>query len=442
MAMAQTYPAQSVDDAYHACHPDLALEAGDPRYVRLTPARGEFELSTTITNNISRTPPGCFHQQLVTGHRGCGKSTELKQLQARLREKKYFAVYIDAEALLDLGDLTYLDVLVALIQELEEALRGEKIHIAKKLRQELDEWFADVILTEEQRRDVEHSLQADFGVGPQVPALARMLAAVTGQIRSGSSRRVEIRRRLEQNLRVFVQRLNNLVDDARTRLVQKDWKDLVFIVDGLEKMHYAPLPDGQSTHSALFVAHAEQLKAIRSHVIYTVPISLVFNANLGDAFPDPTLVIPMVKLTKSDGKTPYDPGRRVLFEVVARRVDVARVFESPDLIWQLIENSGGSVRDLMRLVRLACYGATDCIRAEHVRRAVQELSREYDRLVQDSDLERLVFVARERRVPGDEVSARLLHLRLVLEYQNDERWADLHPAVRRTSRLRKLLETG
>jgi hypothetical protein len=114
-----------------------------------------------------------------------------------------------------------------------------------------------VILTEEQRRDVERALEADFGVGPQVPALARMLAAITGQIRSGSYRRVEIRRQLEQNLRVFVQRLNELVDDARVRLTRRGWNDLVFIVDGLEKMHYAPLPDGQSTHSALFVAHGE-----------------------------------------------------------------------------------------------------------------------------------------------------------------------------------------
>jgi predicted AAA+ superfamily ATPase len=127
--MAPGYPVQTVDEAYHVCHPDLVLEAGDPRYVPLTPVRGGFDLPTTITNNIRRTPLGSFHQQLVTGHRGCGKSTELKQLQARLWAEGYFAVYVDAEALLDLGDLTYLDVLVALTQELEEALRGEKIRI-------------------------------------------------------------------------------------------------------------------------------------------------------------------------------------------------------------------------------------------------------------------------------------------------------------------------
>lgn len=34
------------------------------------------------------------------------------------------------------------------------------------------------------------------------------------------------------------------------------------------------------------------------------------------------------------------------------------------------------------------------------------------------------------------MSARLLHLRMVLEDQNDERWADVHPALRNTPRLR------
>ena len=111
--------------------------------------------------------------------------------------------------------------------------------------------------------------------------------------------------------------------------------------------------------------------------------------------------------------------------------------ESEDLVWRLVEASGGSVRDLMRLMRLACYGATDCIREAHVETAIRELGREYDRLMQDDDLDLLIFIARERRVPGNERSARLLHLRLVLEYQDDSgRWANIHPALRLSPRLK------
>jgi len=380
-----------------------------------------------------------FHKQLITGHRGSGKSTELKCLQARLRQTGYFAVYLDVETLLDLGDVEYVDVLVAMARAIQESLQKERITISSQLLKDLDKWFAEIVLTEEQRRNIPGTLQMAFGVDPKVPPLIRLLMAITGQLQSGGTRRVEIRRKLEQELRVFLQRLNDLIEDARFRLRKRGWKDLVVIVDGLEKLHYRRLDNGRSTHSALFVDHAEQLKAPLCHVIYTVPISLVFNVNLGDAFPDPTLLIPMVRLTESDGKTPYPEGQEKLFEVVARRVKMEAVFESRECVNRLIEVSGGSVRDLMRLIRLACYGAADRITRTHVEQAVQSLVLEYDRLVKDEHLDLLTRIAQERRVPGDETSAWLLHHRLVLEYQSDKRWADLHPAVRMTPRVQERL---
>lgn len=153
-----SYPARTVDDTYHACHPELPLEPGDPRYVPLTPVRGGFDLSIVVAQCIRRTRPPAFHRQLVTGHRGSGKSTELKHLQARLREAGYFAVYLDVEAVLDLGDITYLDVLVAIARALNDAIRAEKIRLSRRLLEDLDRWFAETVLTEEQRRDVTGSL--------------------------------------------------------------------------------------------------------------------------------------------------------------------------------------------------------------------------------------------------------------------------------------------
>lgn len=55
--------------------------------------------------------------------------------------------------------------------------------------------------------------------------------------------------------------------------------------------------------------------------------------------------------------------------------------------------------------------------------------REYDRLLRDSELEQLILVNKTRRVTGEEVYARMLNLRVILEYQNGGRWAALHPAV-------------
>lgn len=435
-----SYPVTSVDDAYHACQPEIPLETGDPRYVDLTPIRGGFDIATVVTRCIRRTRRPLFHRQLVTGHRGSGKSTELKHLQASLRAEQYFAVYLDVESVLDLGDITYLDVLLATVRGIYEDLRTENVQIPERLLKNLDEWFAEIVLTEEQRADVQTTLKTEFGVEARVPLVARMLAAITGQIQSGSSRRAEIRKTLRRELRVLIQRLNDLIHDAHVRLTKKGWRDLVVIVDGLEKMHYEVLPDNKSTHSALFVDHAEQLKALGCHVVYTVPISLASNVNLGDAFPDPTLVIPMVKIMEPDGKNPYGPGLNALAQVVAKRVDMSCVFDDAALCHRLVEHSGGSVRDLMRLVRMACYGATDRIALSHIEQSLHSLVLEYDRLVKDEHLGRLAQIALHRQAPWDETTAWLLHHRLVLEYQNERRWFDLHPAVRLNPRVQEAIK--
>ncbi len=437
--MTDLQPKQSVttvDEAYDVCHPEVPLEADDPRYVDLHHTRGGINLAQTVANRIRRTRSPHFHQQLITGHRGDGKSTELKRLAASLQEQKFFAVYLDVEEVLDLADIQHLDILLSIARTVHEALREGKIDLSAQLLKNLDEWFAERVLTEEHRRDVEAAIRAEAGAGAPIPFL-RLLAVVTSQIKVGGSRREEVRRRLEPQLREFLDRLNQLLDDAQVQLSRRGWKGLVAIVDGLEKMQYRLLPDGQSNHAVLFVQHAEQLKAPRCHLVYAVPVSLAFNANLASSFVN-IEIMPMVKITERDGQTPNKEGRLALSDVVARRVNVGLVFEeSEEAVQKLVEISGGNVRDLMRLVRFACDGADQRITMDNIERAIRELAREYDYQVRDEDLDQLMKIARERRVPGDEASGRFLHQRLVLEYYNGERWADLHPAVRLTPRVRQ-----
>ena len=105
------FPVSTVAEVYDACHPDIPLEdVNDPRYVDLTEVRGGESLVKSIAFAIERTRSPNFHQQLVTGHRGCGKSTEFFQLKARLENHGYFVVYLDVGETLDLGDISYLDI--------------------------------------------------------------------------------------------------------------------------------------------------------------------------------------------------------------------------------------------------------------------------------------------------------------------------------------------
>ncbi len=118
-----TDPVRTLRDAYNTADPAVPLPSGDPRYVDCTDVRGNRDVVRqtfdTITWSDSNTA------QLLTGHRGCGKSTELLRLQARLEEAGYTVIYFGADDDLDVNDIIYSDLLLAVARRIESELRDE-----------------------------------------------------------------------------------------------------------------------------------------------------------------------------------------------------------------------------------------------------------------------------------------------------------------------------
>lgn len=426
------YPVHTVDEAYAACHPDIPLKSGDKRFVDLTEARGiRSNVAKKIANKIKHAEPGNYHQQLVSGHRGCGKSTELFQLQAQLKKDGYFVVYFDVEDVLDLADIKYQDVLVAITRAIEEALRDAKVELNASLRENLEQWFAERILISEQKVEGEVSLKTEFGIDSKLPLLARALALITSQFKASSNHKQELRRKLGNELADFIERLNTLILNARQLVRDGGSHDLVVIVDGLEKMHYRE-EDGTSNQSVLFIRHAEQLKSPQCHIVYTLPIFLAFSANLGHAYSDELVILPMVNQHS-------DEGSKALREVINARVAIDDVFMNPTSVERLIEMCGGSVRDLLRLVRLSSDNFPEKISDDDVEDSIRRMAKEFDRLLRDTDLSALATISRTQRLSGSKEEEHLLNLRLVHEYENGERWADVHPMVRNLPRMREFL---
>jgi hypothetical protein len=212
----------------------------------------------------------------------------------------------------------------------------------------------------------------------------------------------------------------------------------VIIVDSLEKILLKPLDElGHiTTHSAIYIEHGDYLKAPNCHILYTVPISLLRNENVGQIFTDETLIVPMVKVKDDRGNDMQD-GLDAMRGMLARRLEIDKVFENPKSVDDLARASGGHVRDFMRLVRFACRYSQDRIPENAVNKAIKELVRTYDYLVQNKDLQKLVEIYKEKYLPSDAEYAHLPYHLLVLEYQNDEIWADVHPAVQGTRKFRE-----
>ncbi len=215
--------ATNVDQAYRVCNPEKPLAADDERYVNLAEVCGMKNFADTISRNIVLTPAeDGFHKQLVTGHRGCGKSTEILRLQAVLEAKKFFVIYVDVEDMLDLGEVDYLDVLLAMAQEIEAHVRQRCTGMDEQLLKNIYDWFADKVLTDEKNTDMKIKLESKAKLGGKIPFVGELFSDLTSDIQSGSSQRVTIRQNLERQQADFLKRLNELIHEARKQVQAQD----------------------------------------------------------------------------------------------------------------------------------------------------------------------------------------------------------------------------
>lgn len=379
--------------------------------------------------------------QLISGHRGCGKSTELLRLANRLEREKFLVVYFAADEDIDMGDLVYTDLLLSIIKRLERTLSEKGINIDERLSRGILMWFAEVVYGWKDEAAMEAALKTEFELGLNAPAplplIAKLLARITGQIRTGHEIRKEIRLSLDPQIFPFIERINEFIRAALPEIQKKGYRDLVLIIDNLDRIVLRVLDEkaGRTTHDALYLEHAEQLKALDAHMVYTVPISMFYSlkaTQLAGAFPNYE-ILPMIKVEEQDG-SPCQEGIDLLCSVAGKRIDIQSLFEE-GVVDLLAEKSGGMLRDFIRLLGYTVEltqadGGKIPITRKLAERAFRRLVNEYGRMVPDDHFDLLAKVAKNKQVRNDIQHQAMLYNLSVLEYMNGDRWCDVHPAVR------------
>jgi hypothetical protein len=230
---------QDIARVYRQCDPARPLEPGDARYVPCEGTRGEGDLIAQLTNAV-RWSDAPLHV-LFAGHRGGGKSTELLRLKYALEhppkgEDRYFVVYFEADSEdVDVNDVDYPDVLLAVIRQVGRALR-------ERVQEELQPTWLSRFIDDLQRF---LGTEVEF----QKLELDAKIAKFTAAIKSSPDVRVEIRKALEPNVSNLLEAGNNLLDEASIRLKARGFRDLVLIVDNLDRVVLRDIPNSQfNTH--------------------------------------------------------------------------------------------------------------------------------------------------------------------------------------------------
>jgi len=418
------------ENFYQACNPsplDLANAQERKYYIDFSSVRG-----SNIINQLSKTiylSPNRATCQLFTGHIGCGKSTELQRLKVDLEKKNFHVVYVESGQVLETGDVDVTDIMLAIAQSVSESLEAIKIKLRTGYFVNLFHEIAGILKTPIEISEVE------FSVG---------IAKITAQTKDSPKLRDRLRACLEPRTNQIIKAINDdLLALAQEQLKGIGKKGLVVIIDGLDKLDNEEKPIASPLREYLFVGRGEQLNRLNCHVVYTIPLGLIFSkslAKLTNIFGAHPKVLPMVPVQRRQGGN-CPEGMALLQQMVmarafpdvnlVQRLDlIPQVFDSPETLERLCRVSGGHVRNLLTLI-------CDCILQEKpplshdcIEKAIRARRNQLTLAINQDEWELLRQVRQTKTIAGPEQYQTLVRNLLVFEYQDDDgSWFDVNPIL-------------
>ncbi|ABW27950.1 AAA family ATPase [Acaryochloris marina] len=381
-----------------------------------------------------------FTHQLYTGHRGAGKSTELLRLAKFLQDHDFQVVYFAADDEdIDAEDAQYTDILLACTRHLLQVLKGPQENPVWRWMQSRSQALKKLLQSE--------ITLDNISIESQITQFAKL----TATLKASPDTRAKIRKIVEPHTVSLIEALNQFIEEAMAKSDYKSTQKLVVIADNLDRITPVIAGEGgRSNHEQIFIDRNEQLKALNCHVIYTVPISLVYSGratDLRDIYDTDPQVLPMIMVRKPDWKE-HQPGLEIMKDIIARRIyrtEVvnaslgldSQIFDAPETLNQICLMSGGHVRNLMLLAQSSVRRTQALpITERTVKRAITEARNTYRNAVYERQWTILAQVAVTKKVLNDEVHRELLFNRCILEYrfldENEELqcWYDVHPLIR------------
>lgn len=261
------------------------LQPGDWRYVDVSKGRQSAalrQLRVRLEDAAAAEDSLGFAKIALTGHRGCGKSTELLRLEQDLAPSfTSLHLYADEQLLADY-DYTYLFLWVAdqLVQYFEKEL---KLPLREKLVADVVQWFGEVVTQQDEtlRKEIGLAAAAEAGAGFNWFGLRfGLFAKLQSMIRGSHEKRTQIRQTLQRYSTDLIDKVNLLLDDAHDQLARNNRPaQLLIVVDNLDRLSF-------DVSEPLFFQNGDLLNQLRAHAVYTVPVAIALSPrNIRGVFP-------------------------------------------------------------------------------------------------------------------------------------------------------------
>ncbi len=416
-------------------------------YVDTTAGRGGNPTNTVIRQfNFNKTKN---FKTLYSGFKGCGKSTELLRLKREL-EKDFVIDIFSVRDKLDPNKITISELLIAITADLLYFVQKnlDSIQLSKELLTKLENWTAKTVRETIDYNYAERETGAGVDVNVGLGKIVNFFAKLHFDFKSGRQFKEITSLEVDKtSLPDLILHCNLIVGEIKGQLHKINKSNIIIIVEDLEKVRL-------DISKELFFNYAKQITSINCSFIYTYPISLVFNPRYSIIIQefDSSLILPMIKVHDKVWQD-YEPGINDLLNILHRRIDSSRDLVSPELLKQFIRMSGGSLRDLFRMLNLASQNALN-VNHQHIEEqnyitSVNMMKSGYSNSIAYNeengitpqeyyDLLIKCYNDKEKKPLNDRGMLDLRHNMCVLGY-NSENWFDVHPLVKEILLEKKMI---
>ncbi len=424
---------------YQACNPS-PLKFANPQdqkyYIDFSSVRrGNTirEIGRTITR-LSPNKPTC---QLFTGHIGCGKSTELQQLKLGLEKQGCHVVYFESSHVLEMADVDVTDILLAIARSVAESLEAVKIRLQPA-------YFVNLF------RDIGDFLQTPIELSEAKFSLPGGIAEITTKMKDSPRLRSQLRQYLEPRTNGILKAINQeLLTPATEKLKRIGKKGLVVIIDNLDRLDNTIKPTGELQPVYLFVDRGDQLKQLNCHVVYTIPLFLIFSNALGrltNRFGVDPKILPMVPVQLRQGSECKEGIALLQQMVLARafpdmnpvqRLDcLSELFDHPDTLKRLCQISGGHARQLLMLISRCLERDDPPFSRDCLEDIIRFRRNELTLAITEDEWIYLREVAQQKSLRGEEKYQILIRDMFVFEYRDSQgSWFDINPMLAEAAEL-------
>src|SRR5688572_24438401 len=407
--------ASNFDRAWLNFELDLPLKPGpngetNPFYID-RPCNPIHELTDALLAPFYRPPKFFF-----SGHRGCGKSTELLHLLSNTEiQNRYWPINFNIREETDIIDIDFRDVLLAIGSRLFREYRKKGGKLPEQLLKELNSWKGKV------EKEISTVLdgRSEYELGASVDAF---FINAGMKMKLEPATRVELRQVIENDITGLIAIINNIV----AAIYHQERRIPLVLIDDTDK------PDLEKARK-IFHDRREIMMQPNCAIVYTVSSALFYSKEF-NSIRDQALFLPNINLHPiTDVELNNPEGYATMERFLAVRMEPRLIH--PDALELAITYSGGVFRELARIVRTSIGRArrrkADQIDIHDIEWAAQEIRNEYKRILDDEDLQLLKKVQQNKQLEHTERVRTLLQLLALLEYRDQENWCDVHPVLRK-----------